>query len=576
MEEREALIEKAKSWLSSSFDEETKNEVQNLILNNHAELEECFYKDLEFGTGGLRGIMGVGTNRMNIYTIAMSTQGLANYMKKVFPSEKIRVAIAFDSRIKSSLFARRTAEVFSANGIEVYMFDELRPTPQLSYTIRRLNCHGGVVITASHNPKEFNGYKVYWNDGGQLVPPHDKLIIEEVRKIASMKDVKQVIIRDHIKTLSGEIDKSYRSEVIKQCLNPSIIKNSDLKIVYTSIHGTGITMVPDTLKQAGFKNINVVKEQAIPDGNFPTVKSPNPEEKSAMELGLNYANNIEADILLGTDPDADRVGLAARNINGHLELLNGNQAAALIIYYMLNILKSSGKLQHNHFVAKTIVTSQLIDEICAKYKVKCYNTLTGFKYIAEQIRLREGKEIFVAGGEESYGYLIGDYARDKDAVVSSLILCEIAAWAKNNGKTLTRLLAEVYTEFGFYKEALVSLTRKGRRGAEEIKQMMDDFRSNPLKEIIGKKLLRTKDFMESIEKSVVSGNISIIDLPKSNVFQMFFEDGYSITARPSGTEPKIKFYIGVRDEFAKGEDYTKTNERLELVLQNIKREIGIA
>ncbi len=576
MQEREALIEKAKSWLSSGFDEETKNEVQNLILNNHAELEECFYRDLEFGTGGLRGIMGVGTNRINIYTIAMATQGLANYMKKIFPSEKIRVAIAYDSRINSALFAKRTAEIFSANGIEVYMFAELRPTPQLSYTIRKLNCHGGVVITASHNPKEFNGYKVYWNDGGQLVPPHDRLIIEEVRKITSMKDVKQVIIRDHIKTLSGEIDKSYRSEVIKQCLSASIIENSNLKVVYTSIHGTGITMVPDTLRQAGFKNIHVLEEQATPDGNFPTVKSPNPEERSAMEMGLDYANNIKADILLGTDPDTDRVGLAARNLNGHLELLNGNQAAALIIYYMLSIMKSKGHLQSNHFVAKTIVTSQLIDEICAEQKVKCYNTLTGFKYIAEQIRLREGKEIFVAGGEESYGYLIGDYARDKDAVVSSLILCEIAAWAKNNDKTLTDILAEIYTQFGFYKESLVSLTRKGRRGAEEIKQMMQDFRSNPLPEIMGKKLLRTKDYMESIEKSAVSGNISIIDLPKSNVFQMFFEDGYSITARPSGTEPKIKFYIGVRDEFAEGEDYIKTNERLELVLQNIKREIGIA
>ena len=575
MQEKELIIEKAKSWLSSSFDEKTRSQVEKLILENYAELEESFYKDLDFGTGGMRGIMGVGTNRMNIYTVAMATQGLSNYLKQVYPGEKIKVAIAYDSRINSPLFASKASEIFSANGIEVYAFQDLRPTPELSYTIRELGCHSGIVITASHNPKEFNGYKVYWNDGGQLVPPHDKNIIQEVRKINSMADVKQVIIRDHIKLLSGKIDSQYREEVIRQCVNKELIQNSDLKVVYTSIHGTGITMIPDTLREAGFKEVHIVEEQSKPDGNFPTVKSPNPEEESAMSIGLEKARDINADILLGTDPDTDRVGIAVRNKN-HLELLNGNQAAVLIIYYMLSQLRDKGELKSNHFTAKTIVTTQLIDAICESFKVNCYNTLTGFKYIAEQIRLREGKEKFVAGGEESYGYLIGDYTRDKDAVVSSLILCEIAAWAKQRGLSLFDLLKMIYSEFGFYKETLVSLTKKGRRGAEEIQEMMDNFRKEPKKEILGKKLLKTKDYLESIEKSAISGNISVIDLPKSNVFQMFYEDGYTVTARPSGTEPKIKFYIAVRDDFKETDDFDQVNERLEMILFAIKKEFGIA
>ncbi|NND77254.1 MAG: phospho-sugar mutase [Flavobacteriales bacterium] len=576
MVDREEIITRAKSWLDPSFDDETRKIVHDLIENNLAELEESFYKDLEFGTGGLRGIMGVGTNRMNIYTVAMSTQGLANYLKKCFPDEKIKVAIAFDSRNKSALFAKRAADILSANGIMVCLFDQLRPTPELSFAVRKLNCHSGIVITASHNPKEFNGYKVYWQDGGQLVPPHDKNIIAEVRKIQSMKDVKQVVIKDNLKAISKEMDSAYREAVIEQCVNKELIQNSDLKIVYTSIHGTGITMVPDVLREAGFSDVHVLEEQAEPNGDFPTVESPNPEESSAMSLGLAKAMEINADILLGTDPDADRVGLAVLNDEGKMELLNGNQAATLIIYYILEGLKQANSLKGNEFVAKTIVTTQLIDEICMSYGVNCYNTLTGFKYIAEQIRLREGKERFVAGGEESYGYLIGDYTRDKDAIVSSLLLCEIAAWAKKGNKTLNDILADIYVQYGFYKESLVSLTKKGRRGAEEISQMMEGLKKEPRKELLGKKLLKTWDLNEGIEKSMISGNIAVLDLPKSNVFQMFYEDGYVVTARPSGTEPKIKFYLGVREKLQKPSELNAVNERLTMVLHNIKKEFGIA
>ena len=575
MQDREAIIEKAKSWLSNSFDENTRNQVQKLLQENYAELEDSFYKELEFGTGGMRGLMGVGSNRMNKYTIAMATQGLSNYLKNVYRNEKIRVAIAFDSRINSKSFATRTAEIFSANGIEVYLFEDLRPTPQLSFVIRELNCHSGVVITASHNPKEFNGYKVYWNDGGQLVPPHDDNIIKEVRKVTSMNDVKQVVIRDQVKMLGHEIDLQYKAAVINQCINDSMIAQSDLKIVYTPIHGTGITMVPEVLKEAGFKNLKIVEEQSHPDGNFPSVKSPNPEDEGAMSLGMQIAKDNSADILLGTDPDADRVGIAV-NHNGIMKLLNGNQAAVLIIHYLITQLKELNKLESNHFVAKTIVTTQLVDSICESHRINCYSTLTGFKYIAEQIRLREGKEIFLAGGEESYGYLIGDYTRDKDAVVSSLILCEIAAWAKTKDLTLVDLLMEIYHKYGFYKESLVSLTKKGRRGAEEIAEIMNSLRKDAKSEILGKKLLKTKDYLERIEKSAISGNISQINLPKSNVFQMFYEDGYCITARPSGTEPKIKFYIAVKGELNQGDDFEQMDEKMEMTLFNIKKELGIA
>ena len=576
MDDRDEITIKANTWLGPSFDDETRSIVQDLLTNNLPELEESFYKDLEFGTGGLRGIMGVGTNRMNIYTVAMSTQGLANYLKKSFPDEKIRVAIAFDSRNNSALFAKTASEVLSANGILVCLFDELRPTPELSFAIKILKCHSGIVITASHNPKEFNGYKVYWQDGGQLVPPHDKNTIAEVRKVRSMKDVKQVVIKNNLKSISQELDVAYRKAVIEQCMNREMIKSSDLKIVYTSIHGTGITMIPDVLREAGFKDVNIVEAQAEPNGDFPTVKSPNPEESSAMAMGLDLAGEIKADILLGTDPDTDRVGIAVLNSAGKMELLNGNQAAVLIIQYLLENLKKNEKLKGNEFVAKTIVTSQLIDEICFEYGVNCYNTLTGFKFIAEQIRLREGKERFVAGGEESYGYLIGDYTRDKDAVVSSLVLCEIAAWVKSKGKTLNDLLADIYVKHGFYKEDLVSLTKKGRRGAEEIAQMMEDFRKDPKKELLGKKLLKIRDLKDGIEKSIVSGNISVLDLPRSNVFQMFYEDGYMVTARPSGTEPKIKFYLGVKDDLSRPEELSAVNERLNMVLKNIKKEFDIA
>ena len=575
MQDSDLIKKRANQWLSPLFDEKTRAAVQDLIENNHAELEESFYKELEFGTGGLRGLMGVGTNRINIYTIAMATQGLANYLRQCFSNEEISVAIAYDSRIKSEELAIKTAEILSANGIKAYRFAELRPTPQLSFAIREMGCTAGIVITASHNPKEYNGYKVYWNDGGQLIPPHDKNIINEVRRVGSIKDVKQVTITNKLKLIDESFDDLYHQAVIDQLLQPEILENSDLKVVYTPIHGTGIKAIPQVLTKAGVRSLNVVESQSDPNGNFPTVKFPNPEEETAMKLGIDLANKLDADILLGTDPDADRVGVGIKTEEHGIDLINGNQVASLIIYYLLSQLHNSKSLKGNEFVAKTIVTTHLINAICDDYKVNCYETLTGFKYIAEQIKQREGSEKFIAGGEESYGYLIGDYCRDKDAVVSSLILCEIAAWAKSNNKKLKDILTEIYLRYGFFKEKLISLTKKGRRGAQEIEKMVESYRESPKKNICGKKLLKTRDYREGIEKSFVSGNISKLNLPTSNVIQLFYEDDYSVTVRPSGTEPKIKFYLGVKTELPSAEDYQITDDLLNAQIRNMIKELEI-
>ncbi|WP_339815349.1 phospho-sugar mutase [uncultured Imperialibacter sp.] len=545
--EQQALI-KAKQWLSSkNLDDAARKEVEAMIAStDKSKLVECFYRDLEFGTGGLRGIMGTGSNRINKYTIGMATQGLANYLKKTYPGKQVKVAIAHDSRNNSPFFAQTTADVFSANGFKVYFFDELRPTPELSFAIRHLGCQSGVVITASHNPKEYNGYKAYWNDGAQMIAPHDKNTITEVGNIKSIDDVKFTPNNSLIEKISKEVDEPYLEAIKAGSLSPDIIKRQkNLKIVFSPIHGTGITLVPEILKRMGFENVTIVDEQATPDGNFPTVVYPNPEEAEAMSIALKKAKAIDADLVMATDPDADRVGIAVKNDKGEFQLLNGNQTGALLVYYLLEQWKNNGKLDGKQFVVKTIVTTDLIAKIADGYKVKCYETLTGFKFIAALIRELEGKETFIGGGEESYGYLIGDAVRDKDAIASCAFIAEMTAFAKDKGMSLFQMLNEMYLKFGYYKEHLISLTKKGIKGQEEIKQMMDDLRANPPKTINGSKLLKLADYTLLEERDFVTGKTSKLDYPKSDVMQFFTEDGSKISARPSGTEPKIKFYFSV-------------------------------
>jgi phosphoglucomutase len=563
-------------WLSGNYDAATKESIQHLIdSGNITELTDSFYRDLEFGTGGLRGVLGVGSNRMNRYTVGAATQGLSNYINAAFPGEDISVAIAHDSRRMSPEFARLVADIFSANGIKVYLFSSLRPTPELSFAIRQLGCQSGIVVTASHNPPEYNGYKVYWNDGGQVVAPHDKAIIAEVNKITSVDDIKFEGVAEKIQLIDEEIDAPYVERVKSNAVNPEVIKRqADLNIVYTPIHGTGITLVPRVLDALGFNNVHIVEQQATPDGNFPTVKSPNPEERAAMQLALDLANSINADLVMATDPDADRVGAGARNHHGEFELLNGNQMASLIIYYLLNAWKDAGKLTGNEFVAKTIVTTDLIDKMCERYGVNCYNTLTGFKYIAEVIRELEGKEKFIGGGEESYGYLIGDFVRDKDAIASCAIIAELTAFAKDQGKSLFDMLMAMYQENGFYYEALVSLTKKGKSGAEEIQQMMADFRANPPKAIAGSAVVRVDDYKALTRLDPSTGQTSVIESGKmgiesSNVLQFFTEDGTKISARPSGTEPKIKFYVSVVEPLESKEAFDDTYAQLKAKVQRV-------
>ncbi|GAB4016148.1 phospho-sugar mutase [Spirosoma migulaei] len=569
-------------WLSGNYDAATKESIQHLIdSGNTTELTDSFYRDLEFGTGGLRGILGVGSNRMNRYTVGAATQGLSNYINAAFPGEDISVAIAHDSRRMSPEFARLVADIFSANGIKVYLFSALRPTPELSFAIRQLGCQSGIVVTASHNPPEYNGYKVYWNDGGQVVAPHDKAIIEEVNKITSVDLIKFDGIPERIHLIDEEIDAPYVERVKSNAVNPDVIKRqANLNIVYTPIHGTGITLVPRVLDALGFNNVHIVEEQATPDGNFPTVKSPNPEERAAMQLALDLANKLNADLVMATDPDADRVGTGARNHHGEFELLNGNQMASLIIYYLLNAWKDAGKLTGKEFVAKTIVTTDLIDQMCKNYGVTCYNTLTGFKYIAEVIRELEGKEKFIGGGEESYGYLIGDFVRDKDAIASCAIIAELTAYAKDQGKSLFDMLMAMYQENGFYYEALVSLTKKGKSGAEEIQQMMADFRANPPKSIAGSPVVRVDDYKALTRLDAQSGQTSAIEAGKmgiesSNVLQFFTEDGTKVSARPSGTEPKIKFYVSVREPLESKEAFDDTYAQLKAKVQRVIDELQL-
>jgi phosphoglucomutase len=565
------ILDKARSWVLGTFDDETKKQVQYLIDNNPTELTDAFYRDLEFGTGGLRGIMGVGTNRMNKYTVAMATQGLANYLLKMFPHEpQIKTAIAFDSRNNSKEFAQISTDVLSANGIKVFLFKELHPTPVLSFTIRHLKCKSGIVITASHNPKEYNGYKVYWDDGGQLVNPHDKNVIAEVQKIKGIEDVKMNSVKENIEIIGEEIDKIYIASVKALSLNPEIIKaHSDLKIVYTPIHGSGVYLVPRALKEFGFTNIIPIDEQYKVDGNFPTVKSPNPEEPATLEMALNKAKETDADLLMGTDPDADRVGIAVKNYKGNFILLNGNQTASLLIYYLMNAWKQRLLLSGREYIVKTIVTTELLKDIANSFGVESIDVLTGFKYIAEILKLNEGKRRFIGGGEESYGYLVGDFVRDKDAVISCCMIAETAAWAASKGKTMFQLLTEIYVTYGFYKETLLSLTRKGKEGAEEIKQMMVDYRSNPPESINGQAIAMIKDYQKQIEYNITGKTEKPINLPKSDVLQFFLTDGSKITVRPSGTEPKIKFYFGVKTELANAADYDKVNLLLDEKVKGI-------
>ncbi len=569
------ILEKAKKWLTDAYDEETRKAVREMMENDPKELTEAFYKDLEFGTGGLRGIMGAGSNRMNKYTVGMATQGFSNYLKAHFPDQPIQVVISHDSRNNSRFFAEVTAKVFSANGIKVYLFDDLRPTPELSFAIRHLKCQGGIMITASHNPKEYNGYKAYWEDGGQLISPHDKNVIAEVKKIAGVEEIDFEGKPELIETIGAEVDKAYLEKVKALSLSPEVIeRQKDLKIVYTPLHGTGIKLVPDSLKNFGFTNVHVVKEQAVPDGNFPTVVSPNPEEPAALELAIQKAKELHADLVMATDPDGDRVGIAVRNGDDFV-LLNGNQAASLLINYLLTKWDENGKLTGNEFIVKTIVTSELLFDLAKKYQVEHYDVLTGFKYIADIIKRFEGQKTFIGGGEESYGYLVGDFVRDKDAVISCSMIAETAAWAADQGTSLYEMLKDLYLEFGFYKEKLVSIVRKGKEGAEEIQQMMDNFRAHPPKMLGGSTVVRIKDYLSSTDHDLATGEKTTIDLPQSNVLQFFTENGSKVSVRPSGTEPKIKFYFGIKGELKKREAFDQVNRELEEKIDSIIRELNL-
>lgn len=569
--------QRAEIWLNGNYDIDSKNQIKEMIKSNENELIESFYQDLEFGTGGLRGIMGVGTNRMNIYTVGMATQGFSNYIKNQFSREKeLKVAVAHDSRNNSRLFAETTANIFSANGIKVYLFDSLRPTPELSFAIRHFNCHAGVVITASHNPKEYNGYKAYWNDGGQLVSPHDKNVITEVQKIKSVDEVKFEGIKENITIIGHEIDEIYTDKIKELSLSPDAIKrNNDIKIVFTPIHGTGVKLVPMTLKKYGFSNIFIVEEQEKPDGNFPTVISPNPEVADALKLAIEKAKSVGADLVMATDPDADRVGIAIRNDKNEFILLNGNQTGSILVYYLLTKWKENGKLKGKEYVCKTIVTTELIKKMADKFAVECFDVLTGFKYIAELIKENEGKKLFIGGGEESYGYLAGEFVRDKDAVMACALIAEAAAWAKDNNKTFYDILIDMYLEFGFYKEDLINVTKKGKSGAEEIQQMMIDYRNNPPKTIANSKVVEIRDYQTQKITNIETGKQSDIKMPKSNVLQFFTEDGSKITVRPSGTEPKIKFYVGIKDELKNKAEYEKVDNELAKKVESIRKDLGV-
>ena len=565
---------KAQKWLDGPYDEQTKAEINHLILNKPDELIESFYTDLEFGTGGLRGIMGVGTNRMNIYTVAMATQGIVNYLKINFPNQELSAAIAYDCRNNGELFAQKTAEIFSANDVKVYLFDSLRPTPELSFAIRHFGCQTGVVLTASHNPKEYNGYKAYWDDGAQIIAPHDKNITSEVRKISSIADVKQTPKSELIVKIGEEIDKIYLDKLTTIIQGKEYIKQAkDLKIVFTPIHGTGVVLVPAILRKIGFEKIYNVPEQDETDGNFPTVISPNPENAEALKMAVAKAKQVNADIVMATDPDADRVAVAV-NVNNEFILLNGNQTGAILAYYMLSMWKEKNMLKGKEYIVKTIVTTELIADIAKAFGVEYYDVLTGFKYIAGIMKENEGKKTFIVGGEESYGYLAGDFVRDKDAVMACALIAETAAWAHTQNKSLWDILMEIYVKFGYYQEDLINLVRKGKQGAEEIQEMMESFRSKPPKSIAGSDVVIIKDYSSQISKNIVANTSEAIDLPKANVLQFITADETKISVRPSGTEPKIKFYVSVKSEMSEGVSFETVQklafDKINLVKSDLK------
>ncbi|GGG48429.1 phospho-sugar mutase [Hymenobacter glacieicola] len=570
------IHEKINTWLTGSYDTETQSAIRQMLAENQEDfLSDAFYRNLEFGTGGLRGIMGPGSNRMNRYTLGMATQGLSNYLLQSFPGQEIKVAIAHDSRNNSPEFARIAADIFSANGITVYLFEALRPTPELSFAIRQLGCQSGCVVTASHNPKEYNGFKVYWNDGAQVVAPHDKNIIREVEAIQSVSEVRFQPDPARIHLIGAELDAAYLAKVKELSINPAAIQRQhDLKIVYTPLHGTGITLVPKGLAQLGFTNVHVVEAQATPDGNFPTVQSPNPEEKVAMQMALDQAKALDADLVLATDPDSDRVGIAVKDNKGEWVLVNGNQTAALLTHYLLSARKQAGKMTEQDFIVYTIVTSDVLGDIARANNVKAYQTLTGFKYIAGIIRDLEGQQNYIGGGEESYGYMIGSFVRDKDAISACAMLAEMAAVAKDHGHTLYEEMVHMYVTYGFYKEHLISLTKKGQRGAEEIQEMMAGLRANPPRTIAGQPVVELRDYKTGRIRDLRTGLETETGLESSNVLQFILEDGSKISARPSGTEPKIKFYFSVRQPLASAVDFDLANrlagEKIQAIIDDMQ------
>ena len=567
-------LDKAKLWLGEGFDDETKKEVQALIDNNPAELDDAFYKNLEFGTGGMRGIMGVGTNRLNKYTLGQATQGLANYLHQQFPGEQIKVAIAYDVRHNSPEFGKLVTDVLTANGIKVLLFKEHRPTPELSFTVRDKKCNAGIVLTASHNPPEYNGYKVYWNDGAQVVPPHDNGIISEVEK-TQFNEIKFNGNDDLIEWIGADQDDVY----IDACIENSLYQNVGrdlLNIVFTSIHGTTYTTIPKALAKAGFTRVDLVTEQMIPSGNFPTVESPNPEEPAALSMAMDLAKVTNADIVIGTDPDGDRLGIAVRNLDGEMQLLNGNQTNTFLTYYILDQWKKQGRITGKEFIGSTIVTSDIFYDIAKKFGVDCKVGLTGFKWIGKMIREAEGQEKFVCGGEESFGFMTGDFVRDKDSCGSILLACEIAAWCKANGKTVYEYLIDIYKDLGMYYEGLVNITKKGKDGAEQIKQMMTDFRQSPPKTLAGSAVAEVKDFQEQTNLVISTNEKSVMnDIPKSNVLIYYTEDGTKVCIRPSGTEPKIKFYVSVKAQISSEQDFKDKLVSLEAKIQQIKTDLNL-
>ena len=564
-------MKNAKNWLTDFFDDKTKSEIQKLIDNNTEELKDRFYKDLEFGTGGMRGIMGAGTNRINKYTLGKSTQGLSNYLNKVYNNEQVKVVIAYDCRHNSDTLARTVAQVFAANGIRVYLFSELRTTPELSFAVKYLNCHAGIVLTASHNPPEYNGYKVYWTDGGQIVPPQDGAIVDEINSL-SFEEIKFNADESLIELIDKKVDEAFIEASVKNG-NFNAKGKDNFKIVFTSLHGTSITVIPEVLKRAGYKNVTIIEEQAKPDGNFPTVVSPNPEEPEALSLAIKKAEEIGADMVIGTDPDSDRLGVAVRNLEGEMEILNGNQTMIMMTKFLLDQRKKKG-ITGKEFIASTIVSTPMMDALAKAYGVECKTALTGFKWIAKMIK-DFPEQPFIGGGEESFGFMVGDFVRDKDAVTSTLLACEIGANAKANGSSFYKDLIDCYVDYGFFKEKLISLTKKGMSGAEEIKQMMIDFKDNPVETIDGSKVITVEDYNTATSKNVLTGKVSPIDIPKSNVLIYITEDGTKMAARPSGTEPKIKFYFSINTKLDKAADYKKVDAELDAKIERILKELNI-